>query len=170
MTDTNSTNDVLDFTEDNSKLPTGLNVLTILTIIGSILAIVSSFWSFFTAKSSYEKTKEMIDSGKMDDAPSWAKGFMSPEMLEMQRKMVENRMPIMILSVVAAVLCLYGAMEMRKRKKQGYMLWLIGEILPVITSVIFLGMASMQGFGLLMMLFPLAFIIMYTVNRKELIY
>ena len=56
MSETNSTNDVLDFTQDNSKLPTGLNVLTILTIIGSILAIVSSFWSFFTAKSSYEKT------------------------------------------------------------------------------------------------------------------
>lgn len=170
MSETNSTNDVLDFTEDRSKLPTGLNVLTILSIIGSILAIVSSLWNFFTAKSSYEKTKEVIDSGNMDTAPSWAKGLMSPEMLEMQRKLVENRIPIMILSLVAGMLCLYGAMEMRKRKKQGYILWLVGEILPVITGVIFLGMASMQGFALLMLLFPAIFIIMYTVNKKDLIY
>ncbi len=170
MSETNATNDVLDFTEDRSKLPTGLNVLTILSIIGSILAIGGSLWSFFTAKSSYEKTKEMMESGQMDKAPSWAKGMMSPEMLEMQRKMLENKMPIMILGLVAGVLCLYGAMEMRKRKKQGYILWLIGELLPVITSVIFLGMAALQGFGLLMLLFPAIFIILYTVNRKELIY
>jgi hypothetical protein len=170
MSETNSTKDVLDFTGENAKIPTGLNVLTILTIIGSILGLLSSVWSFFTAKQSYDKTKELLDSGKMDTAPGWAKGMVSPEMLAMQQKMVENKLPILILSVVGCALCLYGAMEMRKRKKQGYIFWLIGELLPILTSVIFIGTMALKGFGLLMLLVPLVFIILYTVNKKDLVY
>lgn len=157
--------------EDQSKLPTGLNVLTILTIIGTILfGFISSLWGFFTAKQSFEKTKEMIDSGKMDEAPSWAKGFITPEMLAMQQKMMENKLPILILGLVASALCLYGALEMRKRKKQGYILWLIGEILPFGTTLLFIGTQAFSGFGLIGVLFPLVFIILYTVNKKDLIY
>ena len=49
MTDTNK--EVLDFTgEGKPKLAGGLNILTILTIIGSILGFVSAVYSFMTAK------------------------------------------------------------------------------------------------------------------------
>lgn len=103
---------------EKGKLPSSINILTILTIIGSIIGLISSVYTFFTAKKSYETMKETIDSGKLDDAPGWAKGFMSPEMLEMSKKMLENKLPIMLLSVVAMALCLYGAMEMRKLKNK----------------------------------------------------
>lgn len=155
---------------EKGKLPTSINVLTILTIIGSVLGLISSVYSFFTAKKSYETMKETIESGKLDEAPKWAKGFMSPEMLEMTRKMYENRMPIMVLSLVALALCLYGAIEMRKLKKQGYTFWIIGELLPLATTALFIGMASFSGFGLLAILVPVIFIILYTVNRKHLVY
>ena len=154
---------------EKAKLPSSLNVLTILTIIGSILGLISSVYSFLTAKKSYETLKETIDSGKLDEAPGWAKGFMSPEMLEMTRKAFENRLPIYLLSLVAYALCMYGAFEMRKLKKQGYTFWLIGEILPIATTLLFLGFAAMKGFGLLVFLFPIVFIILYTVNRKHLV-
>ncbi len=171
MSETNSTTEVLDFAgEDKSKLPSGLNVLTILTIIGSILGLVGSVWGFISAKSNYEKTKEVLESGKLDDAPSWAKGMITPEGLAMQHKMLENKWPLMILGLVASALCLYGALEMRKRKKQGYLLWLIGEILPFLSSVIFIGAASLKGFGMIGIFIALIFIILYTVNKKELIY
>lgn len=159
-----------DFTGENQKLPSGLNVLTILTIIGSILGLAGGLWSFFTAKSSYEATKKAMESGDADKVPGWATGFMSPEMLAMQQKIMENRMPILILTIVGCTLCLYGAIEMRKRKKQGYLLWLIGEVLPVLTSFLFIGTAFFKGFGLLGAFIPILFIILYTVNRKELIY
>ena len=154
---------------DKPKLPSSLNVLTILTIIGSVLGLISSCYSFFTSKQSYEKMKELMDSGKLDEAPKWAKGMMTPEMLEMTKKVYENKVPILVLSLVALALCLYGALEMRKLKKQGYMFWLIGDILPFATTVIFMGMAAFSGFGLLMALIPIVFIILYTVNRKYLI-
>ena len=154
---------------DKGKLPSSLNVLTILTIVGSVLGLLSSCYSFFTAKKSYDSMKEMMDSGKLDDAPKWAKGMMTPEMLEMTKKAAENKLPILILSLVALSLCLYGAIEMRKLKKQGYMYWLIGELLPFITTMIFMGVAAFSGFGLLMALIPVVFIILYTVNRKYLV-
>ncbi|MEO7524214.1 MAG: hypothetical protein ABIT58_08980 [Ferruginibacter sp.] len=161
-----------DFTgEDQSKLPTGLNVLTILTIIGTILfGFIGGVWGFFSAQKNYEETKKVLDSGKFDNAPSWAKGMMSPEMLEMQHKALENRLPILILTLVASALCLYGAIEMRKRRKQGYTLWLVGELLPIATTILFLGVGTLKGFGLLILFIPLIFIILYTVHRKELLY
>ena len=110
-----------------------------------------------------------MDSGKLDEAPKWAKGMMTPEMLEMTKKVYENKVPILVLSLVALALCLYGALEMRKLKKQGYTFWLIGEILPFATTIIFMGVAAFSGFGLLMALIPIVFIILYTVNRKYLI-
>lgn len=160
-----------DFTGENQKLPTGLNVLTILTIIGTILlGFIGGLWGFFTAESSYKEMKDAIDSGKADQMPSWAKGFMTPEMLELKHTMMVNKLPIMILTLVASALCLYGALEMRKRKKQGYIFWLVGELLPIATTVLFIGGVAFKGFGLLGIVVPLIFIILYTVNRKDLIY
>mgnify|MGYP003529822575 CR=1 FL=1 len=154
---------------EKPALPTSLNVLTILTIIGCVIGLISSVYGFMTSKKTYENMKETIEGGKMDDAPSWAKGMMSPEMLGMYQKMHENRFPILILTLVATALCLWGAIEMRKLKKQGYTFWLIGELLPFGTTVLFIGMTAFSGFGLLAALIPVVFIILYTVNRKHLV-
>ncbi len=169
MTDTNK--EVLDFTgEGKPKLAGGLNILTILTIIGSILGFVSAVYSFMTAKKSYEDLQKAMDNPDMANAPGWVKNMMSPEMLEVTRKMYENRMPIMVISLVGAALCLYGALEMRKLKKQGYLIWLVGEILPIVALLIFVGTAALSGFGLIGLIFPVIFIILYTVFRKDLVY
>lgn len=169
MSETNS--NVLDFTgEGKPKLSTGLNVLTILTIIGSILSYISSVYNFYTAKQNYDQLKEAMGNASLESTPAWVKGFMNPEMLEVTRKMYENKLPIMVIGLVAASLCLYGALEMRKLKKQGYILWLAGEVMPVIGIILFTGMASFSGFGLIGLVFPAIFIILYTVYRKDLLY
>jgi len=156
--------------ELDNKLPSSLNVLTILTIIACVIFFLLEIYGFATAKSSYEKTKELMDSGKVNDMPAFAKKFMTPEALAMQKKKMENKLPILILDVAALGLCFYGALEMRKRKKQGYTFWLIGELLPVITTILFLGAAAFSGFGLIFWAIPIMFIILYTVNKKHLIY
>jgi hypothetical protein len=166
-----TTNDVLDFTnESKPKLSSGLNVLTILTIIGSILGLVSSVYNYFTAQKSYEDMVKMKDTPDMQKAPDFVKNMMSDEMIEVLHKAFLNRMPILIISLVGAALCLYGALEMRKMKKNGYLLWLVGEILPLIGGAIFLGMGAYQGFGLVGLVFPVIFIILYTIYRKDLKY
>lgn len=171
MNETTAKNSLEDFTGENTpKLTGGLNVLTILTIIGCIIGLLFSTYSFFTAKSSYEKTKELIETGKVNDMPKFARNMMTPEMLAMQQKIMENKVPILILSIVAMLLCLYGAMEMRKLKKQGFIFWLVGELLPIATTIFFIGAAAFNGFGLLNLLFPVIFIILYFIYRKDLVY
>jgi len=155
---------------NEQKLPSSLNILTILTIIACCIFMLFEIYGFATAKTSYEKTKEVIDSGKVNEMPEFARKFVTPEALEMQKKRMENKLPILILGVVSLGLCFYGALEMRKRKKQGYIFWLIGEILPVATTLLFIGTAAFGGFAVLFWLIPVIFIILYTVNRKHLVY
>ncbi len=168
MTDTNQPNDLLQF-EDGQKpeLPTGLKVLTILTIIGSILGLLGGVWTYIKADESYKKLEEA--QGNMDSAPAFVKKMMGPDMLEMARKSAENKLPIMLLTLIGSALCLYGAMEMRKLKKQGFMLWVVGEFLPIIGGIVFLGFGMFNGFAAIGMLFPLVFLILYAVQKKYLV-
>jgi hypothetical protein len=174
MTDYNNTNDSLVANEfESNKLPTGLNVLTILTFIGSAFALLGGIWNFYNAKKTFDtkdKVMEQMNSGSM---PSWLKSIM-PDMThfeEMVTKSYENRIPIFILTVVAAILCIVGAMQMRKRQKQGYLFYVIGEILPLIVSTFFIGFFTLSGGGgIFGISLTLLFIILYTLQRKHLIH
>ena len=161
--------DNLNFADENKPaMPPMLNVLTILTFIGSGIAILSGIWSYMKADESY---KRMVEAqGKLTEAPAWAKKFMGPEMLEMARKSMENKLPVLLLTLVAAAVCIYGALEMRKLKKQGFILWLAGEVLPIIGSVLFIGTALFTGFAAFFLLFPITFIVLYSMCRKYLVY
>ena len=167
MTDTNS--NVLEFAEGGKPvLPSGLNVLTILTFIGCGLGFIGAFWTYSQAEKSY---KNLVDAqSKMSEAPAWAKSMMGPDMLEISRKSMENKLPIMLLTIVGVALCLYGALEMRKLKKQGFILWLVGEVLPVVGGILFIGAGMFKGFALIGIAFPIIFILLYAVQRKYLVY
>ena len=169
MNDSNSTSNVLDFAGgERPTLPSGLNILTILTFIGSGLGLISSVTSYVRAEKSY---KDMVDAqDKMSEAPAFVKKMMGPEMVEITRKSMENKLPILLLGLVATALCVYGAIEMRKLKKQGFILWLVGEILPIVAGLIFIGTGMFSGFTMIFMLFPIVFIILYAVQRKYLVY
>jgi hypothetical protein len=168
MTDNNSTADVLNFEGEEQKLPSGLNILTILTIIGSILSLLGGIWNYFRADKGY---KDLVDmQGKLDEAPPMMKKMMGPEMVELARKTAENKLPIMLVTVIGAALCLWGALEMRKWKKQGFILWVAGEFLPVIATFIIIGTGFFSGFALIGVIFPIIFLVLYAVQRKHLKY
>ena len=170
MTDLNQSSDVLTGAGEPAKLPSGINVLTILTFIGCGLGFISSIYNFFSAKSGLDKMEATINSPEYENMPALAKKFMSPEALELARKSYENRVPITLIAVIGIVLCLYGALQMRKLKAQGYTLYVIGELLPLVSFVVFLGVASLTGFaGIMTICFLLLFIILYTTQRKYLI-
>lgn len=173
MTQDNTT-DILQFDENNApKLPSGLNVLTILSFIGCGLQLLGTLWTFFNAKKSYDgidKLTEQMNSGTM---PGWAKRMMGdPEtMVEMIRKTYENRIPIVLLSLVAVALCFYGLLQMRKLKKQGFLLYTIGEVLPFLTQFLFIGAFAFSGFSMYFgIAIALLFILLYSMQRKHLVY
>ena len=154
---------------EETKLPSGLNVLTILTFIGSAIGLLGSLWNFVNAKKGLEQMEAAINSPDYENMPALAKKFMNPEALELVRKSYENRVPITVIALIGIALCVVGAMQMRKRKAQGYMLYVIGELLPIISSVIFLGVSSLTGVGgIITVAISVLFILLYTAQRKYL--
>lgn len=154
--------------ETNTEVQYGsLKTLTVLTFIGCALGYVFGIWGYFNA----DKQVTDFEKGMNNpDLPEFAKKFMTAEAFERVKLLAANKLPILILGLIATSLCLVGAMQMRKLKAQGYYLWLIGEILPFIATAIFVDVASIYtGFAIIGPIIVLVFVILYTMQRKYLI-
>lgn len=157
------------FTNETTEVEYGsLKTLTILTFIGSTIVFFGGIYNFINAE---KGVTDMEKAMANPDLPDFAKKMMTPETLEAARVAAANKLPILILTLIGVALCTIGAIQMRKLKQQGYYLWLIGEIFPVIGSIIFLGKSAFAsgigvaiGYGILLL-----FIIFYTLQRKYLI-
>lgn len=158
--------DVLTFGENTKpKIPAGINVLTILTFIGCAWELYSNIKNFIGGKKALDELEKAQD--KFAEAPGWAKKFAGPEVQEMMLQALNNRVPLLIIGLVSVALCFYGALQMRKLKKEGYILWLAGEILPYVSSAIFMS-ALFNTIFIYFAIFPLLFILLYTLQRKHL--
>jgi biopolymer transport protein ExbB/TolQ len=165
----NTTSDILNSNDQEApKLSTGLNVLTILTFIGCAYDLYTTIKNFIGGKKALEEFEKAQE--KLADAPAWAKKFASPEVHDLMLKSLDNKVPLMIIGLIATSLCLFGAIEMRKLKKQEYILWIIGELLPYIGLVIFTGTIFFQTFLVYFLFIPVIFILLYTFQRKNLVY
>jgi magnesium-transporting ATPase (P-type) len=166
----NEAKDMLNLEEkDMKKLPQMLNVLTILTYIGCAFALISSIWGYFSASMNYEAYQK-LDSLTSGTGNSGFDKLMSGA-TEVVKKQYDNRLIILLLGIVGVALCFYGAMQMRNLKKQGYMIYLVGEVLPIISFAAFIGfgniVAALSMFFIV--LFSILFIILYTTQRKNLV-
>ena len=152
------------------KLSTGLNVLTILTFIGSAIQIVSSIWGYMSAKTTYDSKDKMLSDLNAEGVPDIARKMVGDpdKFIEMVTKTYENRLPILIIGIVAAALCIYGAMQMRKLKKQGFTFYLVGELLPFLSLALFIGAVGFSGIGFIIsIVIALVFIVLYAMQTKN---
>ncbi len=164
-----STTDVLNFGENaKSKLPQGLNVLTILTFIGcAIFGLLTLLMPFIN--------KFLL--GFLDKAASKGDEISAKKLAEMEKTKAaielsqQNMIPLISIGIIGIILCFIGALWMRKLKKDGYWMYLAGEIAPLIASFFIMGtsqytgiMSVIIGVGV-----PLTFVILYTMQRKYLI-
>lgn len=156
--------------KDMKKLPQMLNVLTILTYIGCALGAISAIWNFVSAATAY-KTYEALNGLNSVKSENKMLDSMLSGATEMIRKAYENRMMILILALVGIALCFYGAMQMRNLKKQGFLIYVVGEVLPIISYAVFIGFGSLfGGIGMIFTtLFAAIFIILYATQRKHLV-
>jgi hypothetical protein len=156
--------------ENNVEVEYGsIKTLTVLTFIGSAIGFIGSVYQFINAESGVVKMEAAMNN---PDLPDFAKKMMTPEALEAAKLSATNKLPLLIVGLIGVVLCTVGAIQMRKLRQQGYYLWLIGEIFPVIGTILFLGKAAFAqstmmlaiGYGILAL-----FVILYTLQRKYLI-
>ena len=171
MTNETDQIDLADF--EKPQMSKGFSVLTILSIIGCVLQVGGALYQFITANANYENRDATIAKMTSPDVPASARKFIGdPEVfLQTIIKNYENKIPILLLSLVAAGLCLYGVIQMRQLKKQGYLFYVIGEILPFVTMVLFLGTFALHGVGFMIAVaITVLFLLLYTVNRNQLKY
>ena len=148
--------------EHAAKLPTTLNVLTWLTFIANGLGFILAFWAFFRAQATYDATVKAQDA--LANGPDWAKKFaMSPDIA---RAMLDNRLPILIIGLLSCFLCFYGALQMRKLKKMGFSVYILGDIVYYAAGI-FIGFGAYSSFGAMFgIIITIVFIILYATQLK----
>ena len=173
MNQDNTTSDVLEYKDNVPQTPMGLKVLTVLTFIGSILQFLGACWQYFNAQKSYDQIDKVIEQMNADSMPAWLKSMMGDpaHLVETITKSYQNRIPILVMTLVAATLCFMGALQMRKLKKQGFLFYTIGELLPFLVQFLFIGAFSFSGvFFMIGTGIALLFILLYAMHRKSMVY
>jgi len=80
-------------------------------------------------------------------------------------KQYEHRAEMLLIAALAALLCIYGALQMRKLKKQGFVFYTTGELLYPLAAFILIDFWS-AAFGFFV---AAIFIVLYSLQRKMLI-
>lgn len=162
-------NQILDEIPETKTMTATINVLTILTFIGCGIAFISAIWSLYSSGKYMEQMammQERIDQIS-ESGSETAANFMMQSM-DMVKKQYDNRYLLLIVNLLATGLCVFGALEMRKMRKNGYYLWLTGELLPILITVAIIGFNLMGGIVLgASLLFASVFIILYGLQVKH---
>ncbi|MCY7291414.1 MAG: hypothetical protein LH615_04455 [Ferruginibacter sp.] len=168
MQDNYNSNDSLTVNEfEKTPLPTGLNILTILTFIGCAFGAIFTLITPWLMNFFLNMMDKSVEKGT-DLTPKQATD------MEASRKVIEltqsNMVPLLIIGAVGIILCFVGALMMRKLKKDGFWIYVAGQVLPIIGSLALLGMAQFTGVtSYIMFLIPVVFIILYATQRKYLV-
>jgi hypothetical protein len=138
-----------------------LNVLTILTFIGCAIELYSSISGYFLAQQRYDlaiQNQQKVSA----DAPAIVKSLTGTDMVEVVRKSMEYKTPILIAGLIACALCVWGAFQMRSLKRKGFYAYVVGELLPQIVSIVLIGFGSIGGvFVVIGLVISLVFIGLY---------
>ena len=119
--------------EHGEKLPSTLNVLTWLTFIANGLGFIANFWAYARAQANYDSIVEKMP--QLESAPAWARRMAGPHPVETARAALDNRLPILIIGLLACFLCFFGALQMRKLKKTGFSLYVLGDVVTYATGI-----------------------------------
>ena len=154
---------------DAPQRPQMLNILTILTIVGSSIFLLLSLISPWTTRFSKNMITKQLESG--GNNLTEAKMAKMREGLTKLDLLQQNIVPLMIVSVIGLGLCLFGAIMMRKLKKDGFWIYLAGQIIPLAGSFFIMGSAQFTDIGKVVGLaISLLFVVLYTTQRKYLVY
>ena len=153
--------------EDNfpDQVPQMINVLTILTFIGSGLSFITYLGLYFMIpfiKSTNEKNMELIQNS---DRPQ--NEFLDG-VIESGQAAMEYMEEIYLMNVIVAIFCIIAAIMMRKLKKTGYYLYVLATLVYMIFPFVLLGFGLASIGYILSVLIGTTFIILYGVNLKHL--
>jgi type III secretory pathway component EscR len=143
-----------------------LKVLTILTFIACAYQLYQTVSFYISGEKQITKMEEQLV--KMEEKEITGFAYeMTLKGIEISRIRLANNHLFFITDLIGVLLCAFGAFQMRKLQKTGYYLWLAGEFIPMVVSVIILTVGVL-GLGILFMsIAPIAFAIMYGTQLKH---
>lgn len=163
----NETTDLLNFPDGPKPLPQGINVLTILTFIGCAFSLLITAATPIFMKMGMKMMDQATSSGKDLTDAQMADITKARKLMDLTQ---QNMVPLIIIGLLGAGACFLGALWMRKLKKDGYWVYVAGEILPIIGSFILLGTAQYTDWkSYLGLIIPIVFVILYTFQKKYLV-
>ncbi|MBI4946401.1 MAG: hypothetical protein HY840_08375 [Bacteroidetes bacterium] len=143
--------------------PQFLTVLCILTYIGVGITIIGSIVGWWSIRA----MSAMMDasSNTMEEMPGLDMSAM-PDMEKMMNTLRYSNI-LLFSGVIGSLICLVGALQMWKQKKAGFFIYVIGEVAPIIVSIVCLGTATISGWSAISLIFPVVFLILYGLNLKH---
>lgn len=158
------------FDGEPKKLPGMLNTLTILTFIGCAIAYLGTIWNFYDS-SNIEKKRAEIEAAQDSLGDNEMASNMMASSLDIMQRSYDNRYILLVSGLLFTTLCLIGALQMRKLKKSGYPLYVVGELAPVVLSAVLIGFSLIGGIAIIFSaVIAVIFVILYSSQRKHLIY
>jgi len=149
--------------------PGSIKTLTILTFIGNALGVLSGIWAYLKSTKNLADLETMRSKPEYEKMPEMFKGMFSADAIERARLMDANKLPLLIINLIGCILCIYGAIEMRKLKLNGFYVYVVGSILPFVGLLLFIGIGYFTGWaGYLAVGFTVLFIGLYYINSKYL--
>jgi hypothetical protein len=124
-------------------------------------------WAFVTYARAHANYDSMVKAqANLDSAPDWARKMAGPHPVETAQAMLDNRLPILIITLISAALCFFGALQMRKLKKTGFSLYILGDIVGYATGI-FIGFDVFATIGVgIAIAITLLFVILYATQLK----
>jgi len=143
----------------------GINILTILTIVGSILLLGILLFGEWNMDRAYEQHIIVQEGGTT--GMEWSDNQLRNSWEAFQIT-YEYRYEMLSLGLLGMLLCLVGAILMRKGQLKGLWIWLVGEWVPLISSLAITGVGMLQGMQLAGLIIPIAFTALYFAHKKYL--
>lgn len=159
----NETLDIEGTGQYNGGLPSFLNVLTILTFVGSGFGIISGIYGFTSIDQQRESIERMRELSGTDSV--LGQNFTN-DMIAFMEKALDNIYVLQGSALAIAVICILGAILMRSLKRTGYYLYLIASIASIVIPIVVFGFGLMAIIMMTSHLITIGFIVMYSVHLK----
>jgi hypothetical protein len=155
------------FQQQPPQLTGMLNVLTILTFIGCGFSYLGTLFSYFT--STEEQVAKIREQQEALGDGGFAGKFMEGSM-DVLQKSYDYKHLLLASGLIFTTLCLIGAIRMRKLRRSGYFIYLVGELAPVVIAI---GLFGSSFFGAISVvfsaIFAVLFVILYSTQLKHLV-
>jgi hypothetical protein len=147
------------------EIPSLLNLLTILTLVGCCFGLIRSGWVFGHARQNYENALRFHI--PVESFYPFSDRSVGASVIETARRSYKYRIPILVFALSGILLCGYGALLMRNLRRRGFTIWVVGELMPVLSTFIFIEGRSLSAVSFfLALLVPAIFFFLYAGQRR----